>query len=761
MNLLKKTYLSTALAAVLAGGGVPGYVGAVTLSQDNIGDVGIGPYYTMRDGWATDFYIINTSNHTVAAKVRFHEARNSREVLDFTVVLSPYDMINAFAVVDPNLGPVLKFPQLNSEKTCVVPIPTGRQGGVGGYLPFSAFEYTGGNYDNWPADEDYSDYPLGKLDRTLEGYFTVIEEGHSDGGPIYQAAIAKDCEYIEDAFIPATPEGIIPVYEEFDRNMNALKVGFSLTNFERGTQGAGSATMLANFATKRSAISHTMTSILAGAVDVEDLQAKVVAAEADQDDARGDVEDAKANLCQYEIGDATCGFYAVIAGTPPVNDPVQQSCGGIPDFTADPRILNGVDNPTAAQVDATGCPESLRSNYKSSLVALAAADAAVVDAVQARNDAVVGILGAPKNLIHAQTGQWEQGDPERFPNLNSGDFFGYWFVDYEYKWVGNYGELPDAINLPLGLWLGLYPRPVDAVTALLMKSDAINEWAFNPNTGASSDLILTGPTKRWYTDWRNVYDKNGHLNGISPILANYIVNVDKGWPPFSQQFSTLGRSCDTVDVAIWNNDEIGPGGPRVPSPSPDVRLCWEANVLYTGDESVLASEVGVRIDPNDPIYGINTPNANERYNGWMDVYMAVSATNYHPAIPLLNLTLPNIPEFWPVDEIVQVGMPYIGFAFKERDLGVPANAYSGLTPHSYLRLWDKRNLAGGTITLEDLSIWGPVFPNSVASWFCGVPDPIVDDPNNGFEIDCDLYNPFLPIDNTPEGDGLVVPELPL
>ena len=33
--------------------------------------------------------------------------------------------------------------------------------------------------------------------------------------------------------------------------------------------------------------------------------------------------------------------------------------------------------------------------------------------------------------------------------------------------------------------------------------------------------------------------------------------------------------------------------------------------------------------------------------------------------------------------VVQFGLPYIGFNIKERDMGVAANAYSGIIPHSY------------------------------------------------------------------------------
>jgi hypothetical protein len=106
----------------------------------------------------------------------------------------------------------------------------------------------------------------------------------------------------------------------------------------------------------------------------------------------------------------------------------------------------------------------------------------------------------------------------------------------------------------------------------------------------------------------------------------------------------------------------------------------------------------------------------QTYNGWINVNMTANAYNYHPALPLLNLTLPNIPSTYP-DEIVQVGMPYIGFAFKQRDLGNPALAYGGVTPHSYMRDWDKRNAFGGTLTLDWWDTYGPYIIPSVLSWF--------------------------------------------
>jgi len=675
MNLAKKTYLSMAMSVAMAGIGAPAYVGAVTLSQDLIGDVGIVPYYTMREGWTTDFNIVNTGNNTVAAKVRFHEGRNSREVLDFIVVLSPWDQINFYAVEDPVLGPVIRFPGTNSERTCVVPIPNGRLpkvDGVGGTLPFSAVDFR----TSTSKDADGYLPPNGTptIDRVREGYMTVIEMGVSREDGVGTVGYNSnhdhlDCVAVENAFRVAN---IVPTYNEFDRNQNNLKVGYSLTNVNRGTQGSDSATMLANFATDRSSIAHTATSVLAGGSVLQEAVAALEAAERAQTAAEAEV-----------------------ARLEDVGDELNPPCD-------------------LANVPA-GCPVPLQNSYTAAKLAVTNAQIAVAAAKVDVAAATPGVLGAPRNLISAQDGNaLSFADYERAPDLDSGDFFAYWFVDGSYRDFDNYNQLPDAINLPFGLWAGLYPRSVDAVTALLMKSDAINTWALNDVTGAHSDLVYTAPTKRFYTDWKGVYAKDPMLNGISPILAAAVANFGGGWPPFGNQFSPDGQSCDTVGVAMFNNDEIGPRDPVLPSPSPNVAFCWEVNVLHTAAASVLGSKLGERLDPNVIVDAATAP---ERYNGWVDVLMWVNAHNYHPALPVLNLTIPNIPATWPLDEIVQVGMPYIGFNFSERDLGNPANAYSGLTPHSYMRNWDKRNLVGGTITLEDLGLYGPVLLESIGSWF--------------------------------------------
>ena len=88
---LNKTKLSVALSAALAAGVMSGQAQAVNLTHENLGDAAIFQYFSARENWQTFIRLINTSDDTLAVKLRFREGANSREILDFTVFLSPHD----------------------------------------------------------------------------------------------------------------------------------------------------------------------------------------------------------------------------------------------------------------------------------------------------------------------------------------------------------------------------------------------------------------------------------------------------------------------------------------------------------------------------------------------------------------------------------------------------------------------------------------------------------------------------------------------
>ena len=91
---IRKKLVTLAVASVVSGGAMMAMTApahAMNVSQNNVGEVLLFPYYTVKNGFDTVFTVTNTSDKTAVFKVRFREALNSREVRDFNVILSPHD----------------------------------------------------------------------------------------------------------------------------------------------------------------------------------------------------------------------------------------------------------------------------------------------------------------------------------------------------------------------------------------------------------------------------------------------------------------------------------------------------------------------------------------------------------------------------------------------------------------------------------------------------------------------------------------------
>lgn len=161
---MKRSIPRAACMAVL--GFAASTAGALMLNPQGTGQVLIFPYYTVNAGHSTLLSIVNTTAHAKALKLRFHEARNGRDVFDLNIYLSRYDtwVAQVFDASSDGTGAAAIATRDNS---CTVPaLPVTRTGGVTG-APFSTAAYTGTNADGGPATPD----------RTREGHFDVIEMG--------------------------------------------------------------------------------------------------------------------------------------------------------------------------------------------------------------------------------------------------------------------------------------------------------------------------------------------------------------------------------------------------------------------------------------------------------------------------------------------------------------------------------------------------------------------------------------------------------
>ena len=90
---------------------VAGAANAVYVNPDGLGNALVYPYYTTRGGNVTLVSVVNTANVAKVVKVRFLEGKNSQEVLDFNLFLSPKDVWTggiAPATLDADFGLVAK-----------------------------------------------------------------------------------------------------------------------------------------------------------------------------------------------------------------------------------------------------------------------------------------------------------------------------------------------------------------------------------------------------------------------------------------------------------------------------------------------------------------------------------------------------------------------------------------------------------------------------------------------------------------------------
>lgn len=244
MTKLKMKKLALAAGLALAGTGMVPSAQAVNLATDGLGQVLVFPYYTTRAGWNTLINVTNTSNQVVVAKVRFHEGYNSRDVFDFNVILSPFDVWNG-TVSDSGAMPRFS----TSDTTCTVPaIPAGGIEFHDGVRTNGMLAYTGNAVDTGPSTPD----------RMREGYITVIMMGTAPATPgslaaaaVHNAAgVPANCLALRNAFGLQAPNTIGSLRAAFPGYaVNPLKGAFSLVNAANGWNASGEATTLANFST--------------------------------------------------------------------------------------------------------------------------------------------------------------------------------------------------------------------------------------------------------------------------------------------------------------------------------------------------------------------------------------------------------------------------------------------------------------------------------------------------------------------------------
>jgi hypothetical protein len=159
-------------------------------------------------------------------------------------------------------------------------------------------------------------------------------------------------------------------------------------------------------------------------------------------------------------------------------------------------------------------------------------------------------------------------------------------------------------------------NPVDAVTALLMTDAIKNEFTVNPATAATTDWVITFPTKREY------------------------VNAAVARAPFTNIWNSTGSNaltaCESTTTAYWDREEQQVSSGILPSPQPaDARLslCWEANVVNIGSASdvVGSDNVDVSMDVS-----FNNGWVNIQFNEIGHVLSNAAGTVHYQGLPAIG-----------------------------------------------------------------------------------------------------------------------------
>jgi len=268
MKQFQKVGLAAAVATVAAGAIAQP---ESSVSRSESGDLAIIPYYTVKDGTNTGMHIINTTGSTQVVKVRLRRGTDSKDALDFNLVMSPQDEWTA------NIGPSGGSSGVvvtTNDTTCTVPVfPAGgavmpqtySEGATEGYVEIIAMAQTTDETQPIAVDAKhaagvpkdcarvrqnfYRTAALDADDAVIPGQDPDVRGVHtskltSNGGACSAGVVAGTTAASICANV--TGAGSLSNYEDSDDN--ALKVSFMLTDPTGGLEAGDNAVMIEGFA---------------------------------------------------------------------------------------------------------------------------------------------------------------------------------------------------------------------------------------------------------------------------------------------------------------------------------------------------------------------------------------------------------------------------------------------------------------------------------------------------------------------------------
>jgi len=213
------------------------------IAKNNKGQVLLFPYYTVRNNLNTVISVVNTTDQVKALRVRFLEGTNSRDVLDFNLYLSPYDvwtaaLIPALSTVNAHIDePSVKIVMF--DKSCTTPAINGQE-----FLPYG---YTGAFSDN-----------LGEnMMRVQEGSIEIFEMGTLLGSDANAAThnasgVPASCNTLVGNWLPPIGKWLESPNDNVEApdGSGGLFASVSLVDVAEGADMNYDATAIVNFTTE-------------------------------------------------------------------------------------------------------------------------------------------------------------------------------------------------------------------------------------------------------------------------------------------------------------------------------------------------------------------------------------------------------------------------------------------------------------------------------------------------------------------------------
>ncbi len=148
-------------------------------SATNTGQIATAFYVAQPEGgWQTLFNVTNTTGNALAVKVRIKEFKNSRDALDYWVLLSPYDVWTGW--LSEEADGIYMNTKDNSCTSPLFPVSPLDPAGTTHRYPLQTSAFYGAPPDN--ADDGGSTTPAEAFDRLKMGHVEFVVAGECYGG---------------------------------------------------------------------------------------------------------------------------------------------------------------------------------------------------------------------------------------------------------------------------------------------------------------------------------------------------------------------------------------------------------------------------------------------------------------------------------------------------------------------------------------------------------------------------------------------------